>query len=188
MNVTEAIAKRRSIRKFKETEVDDKDMATIIESARLCQSGKNRQPWKFMILKGDEKNHIVKLMTDYLASANPEEIQAYGTLTVSAKAIEAAPVLILVFKDRDEDAVKNESDIMSIGAAIEHMALTALDLGLGSLWLRQILYVKKEICEFVGYPDLHLLSGISIGVADEEPKARPRKATEEILLKRRENI
>ena len=51
LTVMEAIQKRRSIRKFKDTPVPDELIEQMLEAARLAPSGTNRQPWRFQIIK-----------------------------------------------------------------------------------------------------------------------------------------
>ena len=49
MELIETINDRRSIRKYKDIDVPNEIIENLINSARLAQSAKNRQPWKFMI-------------------------------------------------------------------------------------------------------------------------------------------
>ena len=53
------IENRRSIRKYKPDELDRKLIGEIIYSASLAQSAKNRQPWKFIVYQGEEKDKFV---------------------------------------------------------------------------------------------------------------------------------
>ena len=62
MELESVIQKRRSIRKFLARDVENEKIEKILECARLCQSGKNRQPWRFMILKGEQKDHVAQIM------------------------------------------------------------------------------------------------------------------------------
>ena len=63
MDFEQLIISRRSIRKFIcGKELKDKIIYKLLDSARLCQSAKNRQPWLFMILKNEDKNHIASIM------------------------------------------------------------------------------------------------------------------------------
>jgi hypothetical protein len=55
MNTLEAIEQRRSIRKFKDTPVSDEQLQTILQAAVQAPSGKNRQPWRFVVVKSEEK-------------------------------------------------------------------------------------------------------------------------------------
>lgn len=54
MKVLEVIKKRRSVRKYKEDPIPEKDLMRVLEAARLAPSGKNFQPWKFIIVKDKE--------------------------------------------------------------------------------------------------------------------------------------
>ena len=53
MNTIETIAQRRSIRKFKGVPISDEAIETILNAASQAPSGKNRQPWKFIVIKQD---------------------------------------------------------------------------------------------------------------------------------------
>ena len=61
MLVEEAVKKRRSIRKFNEKPVSDNQIRKILEAGTYAPSGKNGQPWRFTVLKGQEKNKITSL-------------------------------------------------------------------------------------------------------------------------------
>ena len=89
-------------------------------------------------------------------------------------------MLILVLREADE--LWTTGDLLSIGAAIEHIGLAAVDLGLGSLWIRDTEYTEKEITELIGYPELQLVSAIALGYPAEHPEPRPRKPQEALLL------
>ncbi|HEX3012647.1 MAG TPA: nitroreductase family protein, partial [Methanobacterium sp.] len=54
MDVFEAVSKRRSIRKYKDTEVEDEKLQNILEVARIAPSAANRQEWKFIVVKDKE--------------------------------------------------------------------------------------------------------------------------------------
>lgn len=54
MKVLEVIQKRRSIRKYKEDPIPEDTLLRVLEAARLSPSGKNLQPWKFIIVKDKE--------------------------------------------------------------------------------------------------------------------------------------
>ena len=53
------IENRRSIRKYKPDELDRKLIEEIIYRASLAPSAKNRQPWKFIVYQGEEKDKFV---------------------------------------------------------------------------------------------------------------------------------
>ncbi|MCI8833119.1 MAG: nitroreductase family protein [Clostridia bacterium] len=64
MELKETIKNRRSIRKFKDTEISKKIIEDLIDYARLAPSAKNRQPWKFVIVTNTIKNQIADIMLE----------------------------------------------------------------------------------------------------------------------------
>ena len=64
MELKETIKNRRSIRKFKNTEISKEIIEDLIECARLAPSAKNRQPWKFVIVTDNIKNQIADIMLE----------------------------------------------------------------------------------------------------------------------------
>ena len=61
MDVLEAIKKRRSIRSFKSTPIDQKTLDAILEAGRLAPSWGNTQTWRFIII---EDNNIKTQLAD----------------------------------------------------------------------------------------------------------------------------
>ncbi len=51
MKILEVIKKRRSVRKYKKDPIPEEALLRVLEAARLAPSGKNFQPWKFIIVK-----------------------------------------------------------------------------------------------------------------------------------------
>ena len=183
MELKEAIKKRRSIRKFKDINVEKEILKDLIDCARLAPSAKNRQPWKFVIVQGDIKNQIANIMLEKEEnSKNSLERKIYhynSSVKSTAKIIKEAPILILVLKNYENNWIIGDS--LSIGSAIEHICLRATDLGLGSLWIRDIVYTQKEIAKLVNHEDMELISAISIGYPNENPTQKSRKNLNEIL-------
>jgi len=174
MELDTVIKERRSIRKYKVLDVKDEDIECLINYARLAPSAKNRQPWTFVVVKNQVKNQIADIMIKH------EKIYHMNQLVInSANIIKEAPVLILVLKLKDDDW--NVGDLLSIGAAIEHICLGAVDLNMGSLWIRDIVYTQKEIADFIGKSDMELVLAMAIGYPDENPSQRNRKALTDIL-------
>lgn len=178
MNVVEA---RRSIRKFQSTPIEEEKLGRILEAARLCQSAKNRQPWRFMVLTGEKKNVVPKIMRSLFEKNNIDIPNYVNSSKYSARVIRNAPVLLLVF--REPDGTWREVDLLSIGAAVEHICLAAVDEGLGALWIADTVYTQAEIRKQLGCEELELICAVALGYPAESPDMRPRKTLDEILLK-----
>lgn len=183
METKKAIKERRSIRTFKIEEVSKDLIMDMLDCARLAPSAKNRQPWYFVIADGAIKNQIADMMIKYTEENDESEerklLKCPSSVKATAKVMKEAPVLILVFKEKDINWTTG--DTLSIGACIENMILRATDLGLGSLWIRDIVYVAEEVAKLVNHSELELNSAISIGYSNQSPNARPRKKLGEIV-------
>lgn len=180
MELDAVIRDRRSIRKYLPQPVEQEKIDAVLNAARLSQSGKNRQPWQFLLLTGEHKDHVADIMLQLFETEHPELPPYYTTSKHTAKVIKAAPLLMLIF--REDDAKWRDGDMLSLGAGIEHMALKAADLGLGSLWIRDVVYTAKEIQSYVGHEQLHLACAFALGYPAEQPAPRPRKELHELLL------
>ena len=180
MEFEKVIHERRSIRKFKEDTIKEEDIEKMVEALRLAPSAKNRQPWKVMVLKGEKKDAVADIMLHALEDEDYELPGYANSSKYSALVMKQAPVVFLVLREHDD--LWFYEDLISIGAAIEHLCLAATDSNLGSLWIRDTVYTQKRIMDYLGYPELDLVSAIAVGYPDEQPSPRPRKSIEEIIL------
>ena len=158
------IENRRSIRNYKNDNIDKKIIFDILNAGIKAPSAKNNQPWRFLIVNNDIKNKISDKM-----------IEIYGP-NKTAEVIKTVPYLILVYN------IDNEYfNHLSIGAAIENILLEAENIGLGSLWIGYIKKIEDYVKELVNI-DYELVSAIAIGVKNENLLERPRLTLEEVLL------
>ena len=133
METIEAIKTRRSVREFTDEKVDDKTIEKIIDAGRWAPSGLNNQAWRFIIVQ----NHDTK--------------EALSGLTHYGLIIKNAPVLIVVFLD-SEHLYDRTKDVQSIGACIQNMLLAIHSLGLGGVWLGEILKKKEMVNKILEAP------------------------------------
>lgn len=58
----EEIYKRRSTRHFLQKPIAQEDLDEILTAATWAPSEKNEQPWKFIIIRGEERKAMVKCL------------------------------------------------------------------------------------------------------------------------------
>jgi len=186
MNTLEAIAARRSIRRFKPDAVDREVLETLLGAAIQAPSGKNRQPWRFVVLTDDARTHLAELI-----ETSCDAIRAQGGNTGSAPAtaaiIRQAPATIVFFELPIPEEWRSFEgaqmiDVQGISAAIQNVCLAATDLGLGSLWIADVFYAHDDVAAWLADPEENLVAAVSIGHPDEAPDARPRRSVEESTL------
>ncbi len=180
-SLLEAIYSRRSIRRFRDRPVNQESVKEILEATIQAPSAKNAQPWRFVVLEGKEKKHLTDLMhgkADILTAENVD----IGSLRWTATAMEQAPVAIVILNTAPPEGLPTEFRedydfvmLQSTGGAIQTMLLAATELGLGSLWICDILYVADEVMDWLKRDQEEtLVAAVSLGYAAEDPAARPR--------------
>jgi len=167
MDIFELIKTRRSIRKFTDKPVPDEVIDRIIEAGIWAPSGMNNQPWKFALIK--DRELIVEM----------------SGLTRYKKIVSGANVLIAVFLDISLSYDRTK-DCQAIGACIQNMLLYLHSIGLGAVWLGEILKNKDRIRELTGgAKDLELMAVIALGYPAEKGGKVTRKGPEQTVFYRK---
>ena len=162
------IRDRRSVRAFTPQTVQDETIDAILEAGQWAPSGLNNQPWRFAVITDkDLKNEL-------------------STLTRYDSIIKSAYAVIAVFFDTDAGYDRTK-DLQAIGACIENMLLEITSLGLGGVWLGEILKSAEEVKELTGAPEeLEFMAAIALGHPDGTPPKEPsRKSIPEIVFFRK---
>ena len=185
MEVMQAIADRRSIRRFEDRPVSRELIEKVLDAGIKAPSGKNKQPWRFYVLQGTKKDELIDIMERGLAQAKAEGRNT-GSAENSARIMRQAPVLIMVFESDWTLAEQggrmgralNLVDIQSIGAAIQNMLLAAIDLG--SLWICDVLHAADEMAAFLGLKG-GVVAAVSLGYPCGVTASRSRKPMDEVV-------
>ncbi len=158
--VLKAIQERRSVRRFTPEPLTREQIQTILEAGRWAPSGKNTQPWRFVVVETLTKR---------------EEL---ATLAPQGGTVATAPVTLAVLLDRNAgyDPLK---DVQGIGAAIENMLLAVHALRLGACWMGKTRDTRIEA--LIGAKDHEdLMAIIPIGHPAESPRSPDRQPLREL--------
>ncbi len=165
MELIEGIFTRRSVRDFTDEPVKREDLTEIMKAGTWAPSGLNNQPWRFALIQ------------------NKNVIKQLAMLTRDQHIIESAAACITVFIDYNSsyDDVK---DHLAVGACIQNMLLAIHALGLGSVWMGELLKNSDKVRSLLDMPeDMELLAVIAIGHPAHRDQESHRKDLSEILLK-----
>ena len=192
MEVLEAIAKRRSIRSYRDTEIADSDLKEILEAGCWTPSAVNLQPWYFVALKSKEqKERMLQVMGVVSEEIEPELRQRFpkhpqlvdDTMRF-IRQLGGAPVYILVFQYAPSYALSDASIQQSIGAGIENILVAAAGKGIASCWLTAPVEVGKgEMLRDMFAPGKGPLKAVlTMGYAAGEVTAPARKEGRSAIL------
>jgi nitroreductase len=165
MDLLEGIYTRRSVRDYTDQPVAREQVLEVIKAGSWAPSGLNNQPWRFVIVRDKAKRGELAKLTRY------------------GRIIEAAPVSIAVFIDRTA-MYHDTKDHQAIGACLQNMLLAVHALGLGGVWLGEILKSGAEVRNLLGLSDhLELMAVIALGHPQNRERRSNRKDISELLLK-----
>jgi nitroreductase len=189
MNTLDAIAQRRSIRRFRGDPLPDDALRAILQAATQAPSGKNRQPWRFIVVQGDgQRSEMLSRMWAGIEEGRRRGDEL-GSCEATARVMAQAPVTVFVFNPGGKAPWLDHSmgemfldvvDIQSAGAAIQNMLLAATELGIGSLWICDVFAAYGELSDWLG-EDGELIAAVSLGYAAESPRPRRRKPVEDAV-------
>jgi nitroreductase len=132
MRASEAIRERRSIKRFTGRPVSREEIETLLAAATLAPNHRLTQPWRFYVL-GPEARHAYGLALGVRKARKIEDAQAAAAMRETiAEEHRALPGMIAVAVVDNENPEIREEDYAAAMMAVENIALTAVELGLGT--------------------------------------------------------
>lgn len=173
----EVLNGRKSIRTYKEKKIPLKDLKKIVKDATKAPSNYNSQPWYFYIIKKPKQLKYIK-KTIREEKKIKEHSHFYYQLG-NAQAI----IFVTIDKIKFEDKKNIISYLLSVGAAIENLLLSAENLGLKCCWVGGFENYRIKLNNKINFKKKHMiLAGITIGYSNEkDTKKIERKPFEEIF-------
>ncbi len=140
---------RRSVRAFKDKEVEDEKVDKILRAAMQAPSAANQRPWEFVVIKGKEKL---------------EKLSKYN---IYADTLKNANIAIVVVGNPNR-MIMSEYWQQDLGACTQNILLEVAYLGLGATWyscapceekmnfLKEFCNLEEDVLPYsvvgIGYP------------------------------------
>jgi nitroreductase len=170
-NFFEVLQKRRSIRRYKPYTIPDSDFEKILQAARLAPSTNNSQSWRFVVVRDPQTIHLLAQPSQqrFIANANA--------------------IIVVLGKRQSTCCPGNQArwHLQDAMIAADHLVLAATALGYGSCWIatyesRPVEFIQQVKTQLAIPEDIDIVVLVALGVPDEHPSARPRKALDEIAF------
>jgi nitroreductase len=157
MNTRDTITTHFAAREFKPDKIPDKVLAEIVEAGRLSQSGLNRQPWHFVLVR------------------DPDRLKQIADLAQTDRYVANAAAAIIVLVNS-----KNPLRVIDGTRAAQDMILAAWEEGVGSCWVGN--FEEEKIKQMIEAPaELSILSLIALGYPSEHTKGLRKKSRKSLL-------
>jgi len=195
MNVSEAVASRRSIRAFLDTPVPDELIRELLEKASRAPSGGNLQPWRIFVVNGDAMGRLhaflstrtapeateydiypPKLKEPYRSSRFKVGEDMYALLGIPR---EDTPARLARLAENFSffgapaglfcfiDRQMGSPQWSDLGMFLQTFMLLAREAGLDTCAQEAWSLKPATVAEFVGAgPDLMLFCGVAVGYGD----------------------
>lgn len=167
MDVTKAIKKRRSIRKFLDKNLPEDAIEILTDAIRWAPSAGNLQARRFyFIFEAGLKKRIAEAALNQMFIAS-------------------APLVIIACADYERimpygKRGKELYTVQDVSCAVENLMLQACELGLGTVWVGA--FDEDEVVEILKLPYfLKPLAIIPVGYPAENPTPPERFEKEEII-------
>lgn len=161
----QTLTERRSIRAYKPEQVQEADLAQILEAGTYAACGKGAQGGKIVVVQD-------KATLDLLEQLNAE---AWGK--PDSKPFYGAPMVCVVFADSSIPTYVEDGSLI-----MGNMMAAAHSLGVGSCWIHRAKKVfatdaGKALMQKWGIADNYVaIAHCILGYPDQKPEAKPRKA------------
>lgn len=182
--ILQLIKQRRSIRNFKEKEINKETLKEIIQTGKYAPSALNKQPWKFIVItnKNFIKDLSIKVKEELRKILKKRFIKKFSIKELKDEDIFK---LLLAFAFSKEDIIFFNAPALvfiltknflfnneSCACCAENMMIAAHSLGIGSCWIgfASVLGLKKQLLEKIGVPEKHhIAAAIVFGYPKEYP-------------------
>jgi len=167
MEFFDVLEKRRSIRKFKDKEIEEEKLQKIFEAANSAPSAGNLQSYEIVVVKNQEKKN------------------ALARASLNQKFVAEAPVVLVVCANEDRASPYgkrgkalyciNDADI-----AASYIQLAATDLGLGTCWVGA--FNEDDVRKIINAPNhIRPIVLLPLGYPDETPRKPKRRALNDLI-------
>jgi coenzyme F420-0:L-glutamate ligase / coenzyme F420-1:gamma-L-glutamate ligase len=183
------IEARRSIRAFRPDVVPRAELDGVVTAACLAPAPHHSRPWRWVIVDTpDAKAALARGMGERwrsdLAGDGVAEARIDELVTASHVKLTGAPALVvgcLTWEglDRYSDPARQRAEwgmaLLSLGAAVENLMLSATDAGLASCWVAAPIFCPEEARDALDLPvDWLPHALVLVGRPDPAYEARTR--------------
>ncbi len=177
MELMECIKARRSIRRFKETQVPREVLEQLVQAASYAPSWKNTQTVRYNAIYDHE-------LIERIAN------ETIPNFPANQRTILGAPVLVVVTTVDKRSGYERDGSFSTskgthwqsfdAGLSVQNFCLAAHEKGLGTVVLG--IFEEEKVLELLNIPDGESVSAlIPIGYPDIQPTMPPRKGTDILL-------
>ena len=168
MALLKQIQQRYSARSYQRRPVEKEKLEIILQAARLAPSANNKQEWRFLVVQDADTRKKLCI------AANKQAFVA------------EAPVIIVCCSAISDNVMRcgHLAYPIDVAIAMEHMALQAVEEGLGTCWIGS--FYEDQVKAVLGIPPpVRVVELMAMGYPADAPRDKSRLPLEQIVCHER---
>ncbi|MEO7962379.1 MAG: nitroreductase [Gemmatimonadaceae bacterium] len=181
MNVSDAIAARRSIRTFVDREPTREELSQLFDDANLAPNHRMTQPWRFYVLGREARAAYGLALGNRKAKKATDEANAEVIRRETSDLHRAHPSMVVVSMTLNENPEIREEDYAATMMAVQTLCLSAVAHGLGAHIRSGAIMDDPAARAAARVPDgERIVAVLTVGEPREIPPAKPRRPAAEL--------
>jgi nitroreductase len=175
-DLSDFLLNRRSVvvRDMLEPGPGGEDLEKILRAGMRVPDHGRLTPWRFIVIKGDARDAMGKILGEAFRKANPDCIDEQ--VEIEEERFGRAPVVIAILsRTNPEHKIPEWEQILSSGAACQNMLTSALSMGFAAQWVTEWYAYNDDVRTALGLEAADKIAGfLYIGTRGEAPTDRKR--------------
>jgi nitroreductase len=154
VDVLEALSHRRTTGAFSDRQPPREVIERVIEAATWAPNHHLTEPWRFVVIAGDERRRFGDHLAQWLAAPPEGEPRKPSQIESITKKLLRSPVIIVIAQRYlSDDPVRDLEDYAACSAATQNLMLAAHAEGLATKWSTGELATLPPAREYLGLED-----------------------------------
>ncbi len=183
MHVSQAIAERRSIKRFTARAISRDEIEALLQAAVLAPNHRLTQPWRFYVLGPDARYAYGRALGERKARKLADPGRGPELRETVAAEHRDLPCMIVVALRKNDDAEAAREDYAAAMMGIENLALAAVERGLGTHIKTGGVMSDSAARTAAGVrEDEQIVAVVNVGEPAELPAPKSRQAAAELTI------
>ena len=173
--ILDAIHSRRNTKKLRaEPPPTREQIETIIEAATWAPNHHMTEPWRFVVVGGEERRRLGDALTEALMSTFPETTKQMQDIE-RVKPLDAPVIVTVIASPKMGPKIVAQEEMIAAGAALQNALLAAESMGLGTMIRTGLHGFSERMREYFDMKQGESLVGmVYVGYTSEAPQAKTR--------------
>lgn len=181
MDTFTALTQRVSVPRLSEPGPDEDQVHRLLEAAIRAPDHGMLRPWRFIVLRGEQRQRLADIMEWRLLRRQPDADQAARD-NIRGKALRAPVIIVAVAEVTEGHKVPVWEQVLAVGAAVQNIMVAAHAMDLGAMWRTGDLANDESVKEKLGFADKDQVVGfVYLGTPAVPAKRLPDESPDDFL-------